>query len=145
MAWADPIVQGVLLGGLYALFATGLSLIFGVMRLVNLAHGDLSILAAFLAIVAVEGTGVNPLAALVVVVPAMAAIGYVLQCGILNRLLGRGVLPPVLVTFGFSIVIQNLLLEIFSADSRRLDPGGIETARLALDRKGTSLHFSHCG
>jgi branched-chain amino acid transport system permease protein len=132
MAWADPIVQGVLLGGLYALFATGLSLIFGVMRLVNLAHGDLSILAAFLAVLAVEAIGVNPLAALVVVVPAMAAIGYGLQRGILNRLLGRGILPPVLVTFGFSIVIQNLLLEIFSADSRRLDPGGIETASLAL-------------
>jgi branched-chain amino acid transport system permease protein len=132
MAWADPIVQGVLLGGLYALFATGLSLIFGVMRLVNLAHGDLSILAAFLAIVAVEATGANPLAALLVVVPAMAAIGYGLQRGILNRLLGRGILPPVLVTFGFSIIIQNLLLEIFSADSRRLDPGGIETASLAL-------------
>ncbi|HEV8438956.1 MAG TPA: branched-chain amino acid ABC transporter permease [Methylomirabilota bacterium] len=132
MIWLDTVVQGVLLGGLYALFATGLSLIFGVMRLVNLAHGDFSILAAFLAVLAVQGLGLNPLAALVVVAPLMAAIGYGLQRLVLNRLLGRGILPAVLVTFGLSIVIQNGLLEVFSADSRRLNPGGIETASLAL-------------
>jgi branched-chain amino acid transport system permease protein len=132
MAWIDTVVQGVLLGGLYALFATGLSLIFGVMRLVNLAHGDFSILAAFLAVVAVEAAGLNPLAALGVVLPVMAALGWALQRVALNRLLGRGLLPPVLVTFGLSIVIQNGLLEVFSADSRRLDPGGIETASLRL-------------
>jgi branched-chain amino acid transport system permease protein len=132
MAWFDSIVQGILLGGLYALFATGLSLIFGVMRLVNLAHGDFSILAAFLAVVTVQQLGFNPLLSLAVVVPVMAGVGYVLQRLLLNRLLGRGILPAVLVTFGFSIVIQNGLLEIFSADSHRLDPGGIETASLAL-------------
>ncbi len=132
MVWLDSIVQGVLLGGLYALFATGLSLIFGVMRLVNLAHGDFSILAAFLAVVAVQALDLNPLLALVVVVPVMAVVGYALQQLLLNRLLGRGVLPAVLVTFGFSVVIQNALLEVFSADARRLDPGGIETASLAL-------------
>jgi len=132
LIWLDTVVQGVLLGGLYALFATGLSLIFGVMRLVNLAHGDFSILAAFLAVLAVQGLGLNPLAALVVVAPLMAAIGYGLQRLVLNRLLGRGILPAVLVTFGLSIVIQNGLLEVFSADSRRLNPGGIETASLAL-------------
>jgi branched-chain amino acid transport system permease protein len=132
VAWLDTIVQGILLGGLSALFATGLSLIFGVMRVVNLAHGDFSILAAFLAIVAVQALGLNALLALVVVVPVMAAVGYALQRLVLNRLLGRGVLPAVLVTFGLSIVIQNGLLETFSADSRRLNPGGIETASLAL-------------
>ena len=132
MAWLDSIVQGVLLGGLYALFATGLSLIFGVMRLVNLAHGDFSILAAFLAVVIVQALDLNPLLALIAVVPLMAAIGYALQQVLLNRLLGRGILPAVLVTFGFSIVIQNGLLEVFSADARRLDPGGIETASLPL-------------
>jgi branched-chain amino acid transport system permease protein len=130
--WVDAIVQGVLLGGLYALFATGLSLIFGVMRLVNLAHGDFSILAAFIAVVAVQALGLNPLVALALVVPAMAAVGYGLQRLVLNRLLGRGILPAVLVTFGLSIVIQNGLLEVFSADSRRLNPGGIETASLDL-------------
>jgi branched-chain amino acid transport system permease protein len=132
VAWLDTIVQGILLGGLYALFATGLSLTFGVMRLVNLAHGDFSILAAFIAVVAVQALGLNPLLALVLVVPVMAAVGYGLQRLVLNRLLGRGILPAVLVTFGLSIVIQNGLLEAFSADSRRLNPGGIETASLPL-------------
>src|SRR6058998_3077767 len=132
MAWLDTILQGLLLGGLYALFATGLSMIFGVMRLVNLAHGDLSILAAFLALVTVRATGLNPLLSLVLVVPAMFCFGFLLQRGVLNFTLGRGVLPPVLVTFGFSIIIQNLLLEVFSADSQRLNPGGIETASIAL-------------
>jgi branched-chain amino acid transport system permease protein len=132
MAWIDTVLQGVLLGGLYALFATGLSLTFGVMRLVNLAHGDFSILAAFAAVVAVEALGLNPLTSLILVVPAMAALGYALQRLVLDGLLGRGVLPAVLVTFGFSIVIQNGLLEGLSADSRRLDPGGIETASLPL-------------
>ena len=132
MAWLDTVVQGILLGGLYALFATGLSLIFGVMRLVNLAHGDFSILAAFIALVAVQALELNPLLALVLVVPVMAALGYGLQRLVLNRLLGRGILPAVLVTFGLSIVIQNGLLEAFSADSRRLNPGGIETASLHL-------------
>jgi branched-chain amino acid transport system permease protein len=132
VAWVDTILQGLLLGGLYALFATGLSLIFGVMRIANLAHGDLSILAAFLAVVVVEVLGLNPFLALIVVVPVMAGLGYALQSLVLNRLLGRGILPPILVTFGFSIIIQNALLETFSADSRRLNPGGIETASLSL-------------
>jgi branched-chain amino acid transport system permease protein len=132
VVWVDTIVQGVLLGGLYALFATGLSLIFGVMRLVNLAHGDFSILAAFLAVVAVQAAGLNPLATLIVVVPLMAGLGWLLQWAVLNRLLGRGLLPPVLVTFGLSTIIQNALLETFSADSRRLDPGEIDTASVRL-------------
>ncbi len=131
----NSVVQGILLGGLYALFATGLSLIFGVMRLVNLAHGDLSILAAFLALVVVRVTEINPLLALLVVVPAMAGFGYLMQRGVLNFTLGRGVLPPVLVTFGFSIIIQNLLLEVFSADSQRLNPGRIETASIAIGKE----------
>jgi branched-chain amino acid transport system permease protein len=132
VGWVDTVVQGLLLGGLYALFATGLSLIFGVMRIVNLAHGDLSILAAFLAAVAVESLGLHPFAALLLVAPLMAGLGYGLQRLVLNRLLGRGILPPILVTFGLSIIIQNGLLEVFSADSRRLNPGGIETASVAI-------------
>jgi branched-chain amino acid transport system permease protein len=132
MGWVDTVLQGLLLGGLYALFATGLSLIFGVMRIVNLAHGDLSILAAFLAVVAVEALGLHPFLALLLVAPLMAGLGYALQMLVLNRLLGRGILPPILVTFGFSIIIQNALLETFSADARRLNPGGIETASLSL-------------
>ena len=132
MGWLDAIIQGVLLGGLYALFATGLSLIFGVMRLVNIAHGDLIVLAAFLGLAMVNGTGVHPLLSLIVTVPAMAAIGYALQRGILNFTLGRDILPPLLVTFGLSIIIQNVLLEVFSADTQRLKAGRLETASIAI-------------
>ena len=132
MGWLDAIVQGVLLGGLYALFATGLSLIFGVMRLVNIAHGDLIVLAAFLGLAVVNGTGVHPLLSLIVTVPVMAAIGYALQRGILNLTLGHDILPPLLVTFGLSIIIQNVLLEVFSADTQRLKAGSLETASIAI-------------
>jgi branched-chain amino acid transport system permease protein len=132
MDWINAVVQGVLLGGLYALLATGLSLVFGVMRLVNLAHGDLGILAAFLALVVVEATGVNALLSLIVVVPLMMAIGYVLQRVLLNRTLEGGVLPPLLVTFGLAVVLQNALLTTFTADSQGLDAGAIERASLRL-------------
>ena len=135
MDWLDAIVQGVLLGGLYALFATGLSLIFGVMRLVNIAHGDLIVLAAFLGLAVVQGTGLHPLLSLVITVPAMAGLGYALQRGILNFTLGRDILPPLLVTFGLSIVIQNVLLEVFSADTRRLQIGAMETASIAVGER----------
>ena len=130
MQWIDVLVQGVLVGGLYALFATGLSLIFGVMRLVNLAHGDLIVLAAFLALAGVQRLGLPTLATLAVVVPVMAGFGYALQRLLLNRTLGGDILPPLLVTFGLSVVIQNALLETFSADSRKLALGGLETASL---------------
>src|SRR5262245_50190543 len=128
MTWLNVVIQGVLLGGLYAMFAAGLSLIFGVMRLVNIAHGDLIVLAAYLALVSTQALGINPLAALVIVIPLMAAIGYALQRLILNRTLGDDLLPPLLVTFGLSVIIQNGLLEIFTADSQRLQAGAIETA-----------------
>jgi branched-chain amino acid transport system permease protein len=133
MTWVNVVVQGLLLGGLYALFATGLSLMFGVMRLVNLAHGDLSILAAFAALVIVEAVGVNPLWTLAVVVPLMFGVGYLLQRGLLNfSLRGADPLPPVLVTFGLAIILQNLLLELFSADSQGLDAGRVENASIRL-------------
>jgi branched-chain amino acid transport system permease protein len=127
MDWVNAIIQGVLVGGLFALFATGLSLIFGVMRLVNIAHGDLIVAAAYLAFTVIHYSGLNPLASLAIVIPAAYVIGYVLQTTILNRLLGQDILPPLLVTFGLSIIIQNVLLEIYSADSRRLMAGAIET------------------
>ena len=132
MEWLNIILQGVLVGGLYAMFAAGLSLIFGVMRLVNIAHGDLIVLAAYVALVATDTLGVNPLLSLVVVVPVMAAIGYALQRLVLNRTLGGDLLPPLLVTFGLSVIIQNGLLELFTADSRKLQAGAIETASLHL-------------
>jgi branched-chain amino acid transport system permease protein len=126
------LVQGVLLGGLYALFAAGLSLVFGIMRLVNLAHGDLMVLAAFLILALVTKLGLNPFVAALVAAPIMFALGWLLQSQVLNRTLGPDILPPLLVTFGLSIVIQNGLLEVFSADSRRISTGSLETASLAL-------------
>src|SRR5262249_9253294 len=126
MEWINIVVQGVLTGGLYALFAAGLSLIFGVMRLVNIAHGDLIVLAAYLALVATNALGINPLISIAIVAPLMAAIGYGLQRTLLNRTLGEDLLPPLLVTFGLSVIIQNGLLELFTADSRKLQAGPIE-------------------
>lgn len=130
--WVNSILQGVLTGGLYALFATGLAIIFGVMRLVNITHGDFIVLAAFVALVVVEGTGVGPFVSLIAVIPIMAVFGYALQRGVLNPTLGPDLLPPLLVTFGLSIVIQNLLLEVFSADSQRLKIGAFETLSINL-------------
>ncbi|MFO1061095.1 MAG: branched-chain amino acid ABC transporter permease [Dongiaceae bacterium] len=132
MGWVNAVVQGVLLGGLYAMFAAGLSLIFGVMRLVNLAHGDLIVLAAYLALVATQAAGIDPLLSLLLVIPAMAVIGYLLQRLLLNRTLGEDLLPPLLVTFGLSVILQNGLLALFTADSRRLQVGPIEEASLRL-------------
>jgi branched-chain amino acid transport system permease protein len=130
--WINVIVQGVLIGGLYAMFAAGLSLIFGVMRLVNIAHGDFIVLAAYMALIAAAGLGLNPIVAAVIVAPVMAALGYVLQRLLLNRTLGDDLLPPLLVTFGLSVIIQNGLLELFTADSRRLQAGPIEVASIPL-------------
>lgn len=132
MIWVDTIVQGILLGALYALFAAGLSLVFGVMRLVNLAHGDLIVLAAYLILVIVSLLGLNPFVATLVAAPAMFAIGWLLQTHVLNRMLGEDILPPLLVTFGLSVVIQNALLVGFSANSQKLAVGTIESASLQL-------------
>jgi len=132
MEWINAIVQGILVGGLYALFAAGLSLIFGVMRLVNIAHGDFIVAASYLAFVIIRATGLHPLASLVLVVPIAALTGYVLQYGILNRTLGKDILPPLLVTFGLSVIIQNSLLTIFTPDSHKLDAGVLETASLEI-------------
>jgi branched-chain amino acid transport system permease protein len=130
--WINTIIQGILLGGLYALFAAGLSLIFGIMRLVNLAHGDLIVLAAFTILAFSAWLGIDPFAALLFALPLMFAVGFALQHVLLNRTLGRDLLPPLLVTFGLSIIIQNGLLEGFSADSQLLRSGAIGTASISL-------------
>jgi branched-chain amino acid transport system permease protein len=132
MQWLNVILQGVLIGGLYAMFAAGLSLIFGVMRLVNIAHGDLIVLAAYVSLLVTQALGVDPLTSLLLVVPIMALIGYALQRGLLNRTLGDDLLPPLLVTFGLSIIIQNGLLELFTADSRKLQAGALEVQTVQL-------------
>ena len=131
-ALADIVLQGALLGGLYALFAAGLSLIFGVMRLVNLAHGDIIIFAAFLILAIGQWLGLGAFTAAALAVPVLFGLGYGLQVGLLNRVLGRDILPPLLLTFGLSIIIQNGLLQGFSADNRRLAAPGLETASIPL-------------
>ena len=132
LLWIDTVLQGAMLGGLYALFALGLSLMFGVMRLVNVAHGDFVLLMAFAGLFASTMTGVNPFIAMLIVTPAAFALGYLLQRGLLNYTISRDPLPSLVVTFGISIIIQNLLLQFFSADIRSIPAGGLETQSLAL-------------
>ena len=132
MIWIETIIQGILLGGLYALFASGLSLVFGIMRLVNLAHGDLIVMAAYLILVLVTLLGLSPFIAVLVAMPVMFVIGWALQKFLLNRTLGDDILSPLLVTFGLSIALQNALLEGFSADSQRLPTNSLTTASVGI-------------
>ncbi|MFC4631681.1 branched-chain amino acid ABC transporter permease [Promicromonospora alba] len=141
MDWLNAGVQGVLLGGQYALLACGLSLIFGVMRIVNLAHGVLAVLAAYLSLVLVQ-QGLPLWLAVVVVVPVFAALGYAVQRGLFNPALaqvgrdsaggprGAGELAPLLVSFGVAVALTNLLQEVFSADTRKIPTGDLASAGL---------------
>ncbi|MFD1709900.1 branched-chain amino acid ABC transporter permease [Ottowia sp. GY511] len=126
----DTLFQAILLGGLYTLFALGLSLMFGVMRLTNVAQGDFIILAAFAVIGAITFAGAAPWLAIAIVMPVSFAVGYVLQRFVLNRTLGKDPLPSLVVTFGLSIVVQNALMEVFSADPRAIDTGALATQSL---------------
>lgn len=129
----ETLVQGVLLGGLYTLFALGQSLMFGVMRLTNTAQGDFIILGAFAVIAGMSLTGGEaPWLVALAVLPVAFGFGYVLQRYVLNGTLGKDPLPSLVVTFGLSIVIQNLLLELFSADPRAIETGGLSTQGIAL-------------
>lgn len=127
MTMFEVIVQGVLLGGLYGLFALGLSVMFGVMRLTNIAQGDFIVLAAFAAIAVATQFSGNVWIALLVILPLAFLLGHQIQARVLNSTIGKDPLPSLVVTFGLSIVIQNLLQEIFSADPRSLDSGGLNT------------------
>jgi branched-chain amino acid transport system permease protein len=122
MIWLNQIVQGVLLGGYYALIACGLSFMLGVMGIINLAHGSLAILAAFALFVLADHFGLSPFLGLVAVLPAMALLGFLLQRAVLERSARAGLLVPILATFGLAIVIDNLLFEQFGADTRSLAP-----------------------
>jgi branched-chain amino acid transport system permease protein len=132
----ETLLQGLLLGGLYCLFALGQSLMFGVMRLTNTAQGDFIILGSFAAIAGMNAlgwsNGLAPFAVMLALVPLAFGFGYALQRWVLNGTLGRDPLPSLVVTFGLSIVIQNLLLELFSADPRSIETGGLNTASIPL-------------
>jgi len=138
MSVANAILQGIFLGAFYAVLACGLSLMFGVMRIINLAHGDVAVLGAYLVLVIVQGTGLSPLLAFVIALPAMIALGYVLQLTVLQRALKAGILTPLLATFGLSIVIQNLLLLKFSPDVHSLgaSAGALTTGSITISALG---------
>jgi branched-subunit amino acid ABC-type transport system permease component len=123
MAWVNAIIQGILTGGLYALFACGLSLMFGVMKVVNLAHGDLAVIGAYVALGVITVTHIPALWSFVIVVPIMALLGYGLQRTLIQAALDRGVLITLLVTFGLSVVIESGLLQFINADSHSLGVG----------------------
>jgi branched-chain amino acid transport system permease protein len=132
LIWVNAVIQGLLIGGLYALFACGLSLMFGVMKVINLAHGDLAVIAAYLALGIIAVTRLPVLWSLVLVVPAMAVLGYVVQRTLIQSGLNRGVLTTLLVTFGLSTVIENGLLQFVSANSYSLSIGHLVTDSLHL-------------
>ena len=130
MVWTNALLQGLLTGGLYALLASGLSLVFGVMRIVNLAHGDFSILAAFL-VITVAGQS-NLWLGTIAVLPVMALLGYSLQRSLLNKSISMGVLSPLLITFAFSIIIQNVLLKVFSSDTRSIQTDSLGSSSIKI-------------
>ncbi|WP_258360985.1 branched-chain amino acid ABC transporter permease [Moorella sulfitireducens] len=118
--FAQPILNGILLGGLYAVVGIGMAMIFGIMRITNLAHGDLMVLASYLSLVIISGLGINPFVTLVIAIPVMFFVGLIVQSALINRVLKKGNEPPLLVTFGLSIIIQNALLLIFTPDAKML-------------------------
>ena len=128
----ETLIQGLLLGGLYCLFALGQSLMFGVMRLTNIAHGDFIILGAYAAIATIGAVALSPWLIAALLLPLAFGFGYGLQRQVLNNTLGRDPLPSLVVTFGLSIVIQNLLLQLFSADPRSIETEGFNTQSIAL-------------
>lgn len=117
----QPVFNGILLGGIYAAVGVGLSMIFGIVRLVNLAHGDLMIMSSYLMLVVSNAVGISPYASLVIAIPLMFLVGYGIQKYILNRVLGQGMEPSLIVAFGLSIIIQNALLLAFSSDAQSLE------------------------
>ncbi len=133
MNWFDTLVQGTLLGGLYALFAMGLAIIYGVMRQINIAHGDFIVLGAYVALGITAVTGLHPFLVIPLAIVVFGCFGYALQRIVLNRTLGSDILPPLVVTYGLSIVIENVLQQTQSADPRSIKlGGGLDTASIPL-------------
>jgi branched-chain amino acid transport system permease protein len=130
--WLDTVIQGTLLGGLYALFAMGLAVVYGVMKQINIAHGDFIVLAAYLSLGIVAATGLHPFLVIPLAVVVFGLCGYALQRTVLNKTLGAEILPPLVVTYGLSIVIENALQQSQSADPRSIKLGTLETASLQL-------------
>ena len=128
MTWVNDILQGIFLGGAYALTAVGLSLMFGVMRMVNLAHGDLAVCGTYLATTVMAAFGVPLWIALLIMVPLAFCLGLFLQLSLFGRALRTGPTAPLLVTFGLSVIIENLLLQTYSANTRGVAAGNLDVA-----------------
>jgi branched-chain amino acid transport system permease protein len=131
-SFIEILLNGLMLGSLYALFGLGLSLSLGVMKMINVAHGDLIVLGAYLASVVAGVLRMNALATLVLVLPTMFVFGWLLQFLVLNRVVGANPTAPLLFTFGLSTVLQNLMQQLFTADTRSLDAGDIGLVGLQL-------------
>ncbi len=116
----QPVINGILLGGLYAVIALGLTTMFGIVKLVNLAHGDLMILSSYLSLIFISRLGINPFWSMLLVIPIMFVIGFIIQKYLLNRVLGKEMEPPLLVAFGVSIILQNFMLLVFTPDAQSL-------------------------
>ncbi|MAZ83394.1 MAG: branched-chain amino acid ABC transporter permease [Hoeflea sp.] len=132
MQWFDALIQGILLGGMYAQYALGMALMFGVMRIVNVSHGDLVILLSLIGISLASSFGLGPFAVMAALVPLAVALGWILQRAVLNRVVGEDPLPSLIATFGLSLALQNLMLQIWSANSRSLPGGGIESRSIEI-------------
>src|SRR5207245_1166916 len=132
----ETVLNGILLGGLYGVIGLGLSINFGIMRVVQLAHGDLIVLAAYFLVVTLSPLGIPPLLAAALVVPILFGVGFLMQRFLIERTLGRGVLPPLIVTFGISTVLQNALLLLATADARTL---ATPLARAGLTLRGITI------
>lgn len=132
MQWFDALVQGVLLGGMYAQYALGMALMFGVMRIVNVSHGDLVILLSLIGISLASSFGLGPFTVMVALVPLAVALGWILQRAVLNKVVGEDPLPSLIATFGLSLALQNLMLQIWSANSRSLPGRGIESQSIEI-------------
>ena len=125
MTWANVVIQGILIGGFYALFACGLSLMFGVLKVINLAHGDMAVVAAYVAVFMTPHLHLPEVWSFLVVVPLFGLIGYLLQRTLIQKSIDRDPFTTLLVTFGLSVVIENLLLEIYSANGQVVNIGSL--------------------
>jgi branched-chain amino acid transport system permease protein len=123
--YLNLIIQGALVGGFYALFACGLSLMFGVMRVINLAHGDVAVVAAYVAVMLCPSMHIPLLWSFTVVVPVFALVGYVLQRTLIQKSIDRDPFTTLLVTFGLSVIIENVLLEMYTANAHTISIGTI--------------------
>ena len=142
MSWVNAVIQGIMIGGLYALFACGLSLMFGVMNVINLAHGDLAVVAAYVALGVVAITHVPAVWSFLVVVPIFAVLGYILQRTLLQAALNRSVLTTLLVTFGLSVVLENGLQQFLSANSHSIDIGSLVSDSFSIGSQITIAYLN---